>query len=40
MATLEFFRFRFGVLEISAFFVLLGLPLSLVFRKPKKSEPN
>jgi len=36
IATLEFFRFKFGLLKISAAFVLIGIPLMLLFDRTKK----
>jgi hypothetical protein len=40
MATLEFFRFRFGLLQISAFYLLVGVPLVWLFSRPKNSKPS
>jgi hypothetical protein len=35
---LQFFRFKFGLFEISAVFMIIGIPLMLFFGRPNK--PN
>jgi len=40
IAALRFFRFRFGILEISAAFLIIGIPTMLLVARPKKTNPN
>jgi len=40
IATLQFFRFKFGLFEIVAVYLVIGIPLMLLTRKPKKPNPK
>ena len=35
IAALQFFRFQFGIFKISAAFILIGIPLMVLFARKK-----
>ena len=40
VAALQFYRFKFGLFEISAVFLIVGIPLMFLLGKPKKANPK